>query len=99
MSIHPLILTMKPPSGAAVRASPAKVVAAGSAGYDKRMLRSLGKFLQILALIILPVAMVIQLSREMRSVTEVTNLSVMLIFLVFGAAMFGLGRVIEGYAR
>lgn len=63
------------------------------------MLRSLGKFLQLLALIILPVAMVIQLTREMRATTEVTNLSVMLIFLVFGAAMFGLGRLIEGYAR
>ena len=63
------------------------------------MLRSFGKFLQILALVILPVAMVIQLTREMRATTEVTNLSVMLIFLVFGAVMFGLGRVIEGYAR
>lgn len=63
------------------------------------MLRSLGKFLQLLALVILPVAMVIQLSKEMRATTEVTNLSVMLIFLVFGAAMFGLGRIIEGYAR
>jgi TM2 domain-containing membrane protein YozV len=76
-----------------------KVVAAWSRGYDKQMLRSLGKFLQILALVILPVAMVIQLTREMRATTEVTNLSVMLIFLVFGAVMFGLGRIIEGYAR
>jgi uncharacterized membrane protein YczE len=63
------------------------------------MLRSFGKFLQILALVILPVAMVIQLTREMRATTEVTNLSVMLIFLVFGAVLFGLGRIIEGYAR
>lgn len=63
------------------------------------MLRSFGKFLQFLALIILPVSMVIQLTREMRATTEATNLSVMLIFLVFGAAMFGLGRIIEGYAR
>jgi hypothetical protein len=78
---------------------PPKVVAAWSAGYDKQMLRSFGKFLQILALVILPVAMVIQLTREMRATTEVTNLSVMLIFLVFGAVMFGLGRIIEGYAR
>jgi uncharacterized membrane protein YczE len=63
------------------------------------MLRSFGKFLQLLALVILPVAMVIQLTREMRATTEATNLSVMLIFLVFGAVMFGLGRIIEGYAR
>ena len=63
------------------------------------MLRSFGKLLQLTALIILPVAMVIQLTREMRAMTEVTNLSVMLIFLVFGAALFGLGRIIEGYAR
>ena len=63
------------------------------------MLRSFGKFLQLMALVILPFAMVVQLTREMRATTEVTNLSVMLIFLVFGAVMFGLGRIIEGYAR
>lgn len=79
--------------------STAKVVAASGGGYDKQMLRSFGKFLQLLALVILPIAMVIQLAREMRATTEVTNLSVMLIFLVFGAVMFALGRVIEGYAR
>jgi uncharacterized protein YggT (Ycf19 family) len=76
-----------------------KVVAANGAGYDRKMLRSFGKFLQLLALIILPVAMVIQLTREMRATTQVTDLSVMLIFLVFGAVMFILGRIIEGYAR
>lgn len=63
------------------------------------MLRSFGRSLQFAALVILPVAMVIQLTREMRATTEVTNLSVMLIFLVFGAALFGVGRIIEGYAR
>jgi hypothetical protein len=63
------------------------------------MLRSFGKSLQFAALVILPVAMVIQLTREMRATTEVTNLSVMLVFLVFGAALFGVGRIIEGYAR
>jgi uncharacterized protein with PQ loop repeat len=62
------------------------------------MLRSFGKFLQILALVILPFAMIVQLTREMRT-TEVSNLSVMLVFLVFGAVMFGLGRIIEGYVR
>lgn len=63
------------------------------------MLRSFGKSLQLAALVILPFAMVIQLSREMRATTEVTNLSVMLIFLVLGATLFGLGRIIEGYAQ
>jgi ABC-type polysaccharide/polyol phosphate export permease len=63
------------------------------------MLRSCGKFLQLAALVILPLAMVIQLTREMRATTDVTNLSVMVIFLVFGAALFALGRIIEGYAR
>jgi hypothetical protein len=62
------------------------------------MVRTFGKSLQVLALIILPVSMVIQLTREMRATTEVSNLSVMLIFLAFGAALFGLGRIIEGYA-
>ena len=50
-------------------------------------------------LVIRPVAMVIQLTREMRATTGATNLSVMLVFLVFGAVLFGLGRMIEGYAR
>lgn len=75
----------------------AKVVTTIARGYYEWMVRSLGKFLQLLALIILPVAMFIQLTREMRATTEVSNLSVMLIFMVFGAALFWLGRVIEGY--
>jgi uncharacterized membrane protein YczE len=63
------------------------------------MLRSIGKLMQVLALLILPVAMIVELTAEMRAFTQYSNLSVMLIALVFGVALFGLGRILEGYAR
>ena len=55
--------------------------------------------MQVLALLILPVAMIVELTAEMRAFTQYSNLSVMLIALVFGVALFGLGRILEGYAR
>ena len=58
-------------------------------------LRSLGRLLQIGGLVLLPVAMLMELSGQLgrRGVAE------LLIMLVAGAAAFGLGRLIEGYAR
>ena len=58
-------------------------------------LRSLGRLLQIGGLILLPVAMLMELSGQLgrRGVAE------LLIMLVAGAAAFGLGRLLEGYAR
>lgn len=59
------------------------------------MLRSLGKLMQLAGLVILPVAMLVQITSEMRT----SSISVMLILMVFGAAVFALGRIVEGYAR
>ena len=60
------------------------------------MMRILGRSLQYLGLILLPAAMILELTHLLgRSF----GLSQMLIMLVFGAAAFYLGRVVEGYAR
>jgi hypothetical protein len=60
------------------------------------MIHSLGKLLQVAALVILPLGMYLELSGALgRS----GGLSQMLIMLVAGAALFGIGRIVEGYAR
>jgi len=58
-------------------------------------LKSLGRLLQIGGLVLLPVAMLMELSGQLgrQGVAE------LLIMLVAGAAAFGLGRLLEGYAR
>lgn len=56
----------------------------------------LGYFLQVLGLVILPVAMFMEMGGIMgRSI----NLSQMLIALVFGVTAFQCGRLLEGYAN
>jgi hypothetical protein len=58
-------------------------------------MKSVGRFLQLLALVALPLSMVLELSGMMgRSF----GLSEMLIMLGFGIAAFWLGRLLEGYA-
>ena len=59
-------------------------------------LRSLGRLLQIGGLVLLPVAMLMELSGQLGREDGVAQL---LIMLVAGAAAFGLGRLLEGYAR
>jgi len=60
--------------------------------YDRAML-IIGRFMQIFALVLLPAAMVAQLVMpDFRS-------SQLLVALIFGAAMFYLGRMLEGIAR
>jgi hypothetical protein len=57
---------------------------------------AIGRLLQILGLILLPLAMVMELTGALgRSF----GLSDMVIMLVFGAAAFYIGRYMEGYAR
>jgi len=57
--------------------------------------KALGRLLQIGGLVLLPVAMLLELSGQLgrRGVAE------LLLMLVAGAAAFGLGRLLEGYAR
>jgi hypothetical protein len=64
------------------------------------MLRSAGKLMQVAGLIILPVAMFMQLtSGGMRAPTGDKSVSVMLIMFVGGAALFYLGRMLEGIGQ
>jgi hypothetical protein len=58
------------------------------------MLRHIGKLMQIAALILLPVSMLMQITTGMRA----GSVSVMLLMLLFGIALFGVGRVVEGIA-
>lgn len=63
------------------------------------MLRSLGKLMQVAGMIVLPVAMLLQLTSGMRAPTAGFSVSAMLLLMIFGAGLFVLGRYIEGYAR
>ncbi len=63
------------------------------------MLRPLGKLLQVLGLILLPASMLMELTDEMRAPIGLSSISAMLLLMCFGVALFGLGRMIEGYAR
>jgi hypothetical protein len=58
-------------------------------------MKSLGKLLQVGGLVLLPVAMLMELTGMLgdRALTQ------MLLMLVVGSAAFILGRLIEGYAR
>jgi hypothetical protein len=59
-------------------------------------MRTVGRGLQILAMILLPLAMLLELTNMLgRSF----GLSDMVIVLVFGVVAFLTGRLIEGYAR
>jgi hypothetical protein len=61
------------------------------------MLRTLGKLMQVLGLVILPAAMVMQLTSQMRAPTGMGSVSAMLVLMVFGVAVFAIGRIVEGY--
>ncbi len=59
------------------------------------IMKFLGKSLQLVGLILLPVAMTLELTGALG---RDSGLADMLLMLVFGAAAFTLGRYIEGYA-
>jgi len=48
--------------------------------------------MQVAALMLLPASMLLQITTEMRS-----SVSVMLLLMLFGIALFGLGRFLEGF--
>jgi hypothetical protein len=59
-------------------------------------MNSLGRYLQLFALFVLPLGMLLELTGALgRSF----GLSEMLIMLVFGVIAFWLGRLLEGYSR
>jgi hypothetical protein len=61
------------------------------------MIRNLGKAMQVAGLVILPVAMLMQLTGGIRAPTGSFTVSAMLIMMVAGVAIFLLGRLVEGY--
>ena len=61
------------------------------------MVRTLGKLLQVVGLVMLPAAMVMQLTGGVRAPLGMGSVSAMLVLMVFGAAIFSLGRIVEGY--
>lgn len=61
------------------------------------MLKNLGKLMQIIALLLLPTAMLMQLTAGIRSEGSNFSLSAMLLMMLFGVALFGVGRIVEGY--
>lgn len=68
--------------------------------YDNRM-RQLGKSLQVIGLIVLPLAIYFELSGGMgrSGVGESFSLANMLKMSLFGVTCFVLGYMVEGYAR
>lgn len=54
--------------------------------------------MQVAALIVLPAAMVMQMTSGIRSQGDGFSVSAMLLMLVFGAALFGIGRIVESYS-
>ena len=56
---------------------------------------TIGRLLQILGLVLLPLAILLELMGQLGR----NPLSDMLMMMVFGAVAFYLGRLIEGYAR
>jgi len=58
-------------------------------------MRAFGKLLQVGGLVVLPLAMLMELTDALGRPTGVSD---MVIMLVFGCATFYVGRIIEGYA-
>ena len=54
-------------------------------------MKAIGKLMQLVALIVLPVSILVQLSGGL-------SVGQMLILLVFAFALFWLGRIVEGYS-
>ncbi len=59
-------------------------------------MRSLGRTMQVLGMIILPIGMLMELSGELEQ-NIIAGVNDMLIMMCFGIALFGLGRILEGY--
>jgi hypothetical protein len=75
----------------------------GNAGMERRKgvtydvgMRSVGRLLQMLGLLLLPLAVVLELTKEFGLPFGLKD---MLVMLVFSAAVFYIGRLVEGYAR
>lgn len=69
-----------------------------SDNYNERIMRTLGKLLQVAGLVVLPFAMMMQLTAGVRAPTGGGfTVSAMLLITVLGVGLFSIGRIIEGY--
>ena len=59
-------------------------------------MKTIGKSLQVIGLVLLPVAMILEISNGLGRSFGVSQ---MVILLVFGVAVFYIGRIMEGYAH
>jgi hypothetical protein len=63
-------------------------------------MRTLGKLLQVAGLVVLPFAMMMQLTAGVRAPTGGGfTVSAMLLMTVLGVGLFSIGRILEGYGR
>ncbi len=63
-------------------------------------MRTLGKLFQVIGLVLLPVSMMLQITTAPRAETGAGfTVSTMLVMMVFGVAIFAIGRFLEGHAR
>ena len=59
-----------------------------------------GKLLQVVGLVLLPAAMMMQLTGGVRAPTGGGfTVSAMLLMMVLGVSLFSVGRILEGYGR
>ncbi len=61
-------------------------------------MKSLGRTMQVLGMIILPIGMLMELSGEFGQ-NIIVGVNDMLVMMCFGIALFGFGRVLEGYGN
>lgn len=59
-------------------------------------MQSFGKSLQFFALVLLPLAVMMEMTGALGRDRGVAD---MLVMMVFGVACFGVGRIMEGYAK
>jgi hypothetical protein len=62
-------------------------------------MQTFGKLLQVAGLVILPAAMVMQVTGGIRAPSGTFTVSAMLLMMVFGVSLFLIGRLIEGHGR
>jgi hypothetical protein len=62
-------------------------------------MRTFGKLLQVAGLVILPFAMVMQVTGGIRAPTGGFSVSAMLLLMLFGVLLFCCGRILEAYGQ
>ena len=62
-------------------------------------MQTFGKLLQVAGLVVLPFSMVMQLTGGIRGPVGGVSVSAMLLLMLFGAGLFVVGRIVEGFSR